>query len=103
MQYTVSHFSYAPHFQGPQFLTEVLESNILCDNLLIYILSVWYIEIISESLLRIIQLRQRRFSIKMHVQPTRLYFLFAFCARHVVTVKHQKLLFYSRIPPFCSH
>ena len=38
--YTVSHFSYAPLFQGPHFLTKMLESNILYDNLLIDILSV---------------------------------------------------------------
>ena len=32
---TVSHFSYAPFFQGPHFLTKMLESNILYDNLFI--------------------------------------------------------------------
>ena len=37
---TVSHFSYAPLFQGPYFLTKILESNILYDNLLIDMLSV---------------------------------------------------------------
>ena len=36
---TVSHFSYAPIFQGPHFLTKMLESNILYDNLFIDILS----------------------------------------------------------------
>ena len=39
-EYTVSHFSYAPPFQGPHLLTIMLESNILYDILLIYILSV---------------------------------------------------------------
>ena len=39
--YTVSHFSYAPLFQGPYFLTKMLESSILYDNLFIDILSVW--------------------------------------------------------------
>ena len=38
--YTVSHFSYASLFQGPHFLTKMLEYNILYDNLLIDILSV---------------------------------------------------------------
>ena len=38
--YTVSHFSYAPLFQGPHFFTKMLESNILYDNLFIDILSV---------------------------------------------------------------
>ena len=33
--YTVSHFSYAPLFEGPHFLTKMLESNILYDNLFI--------------------------------------------------------------------
>ena len=37
---TVSPFSYAPLFQGQHFLTKMLESNILYDNLLIDILSV---------------------------------------------------------------
>ena len=37
---TVSHFSYAPIFQGPHFLTKMLESNILYDNLFIDFLSV---------------------------------------------------------------
>ena len=37
---TVSNFSYAPIFQGPYFLTKILESNILYDNLFIDILSV---------------------------------------------------------------
>ena len=37
---TVSHFSYAPLFQGPHFLTKMLELNIRYDNLFIDILSV---------------------------------------------------------------
>ena len=37
---TVSHFSYAPFFQGPHFWTKMLDLNILYDNLLIDILSV---------------------------------------------------------------
>ena len=37
---TVSHFSYAPFFQGPHFLTKMLETNIFYDNLFIGILSV---------------------------------------------------------------
>ena len=37
---TVSHFSYAPLFQGPHLLTNMLESNILYDNLFIDILFV---------------------------------------------------------------
>ena len=37
---TVSHFSYSPPFPGPHFLTKMLESNILFDNLRIDILSV---------------------------------------------------------------
>ena len=38
--HTVSHFSYARLFQGPHFLTKMLESNIPYDNLFIDILSV---------------------------------------------------------------
>ena len=37
---TVSHFSYAPPFHGPHFLTKMLESKILYDHLRINILSV---------------------------------------------------------------
>ena len=44
---------------------------------------------------------------KLHVQPKRLYFLFAFCARHYpwchgdrCDKKHQKQLFYSSKTPF---
>ena len=40
MGYTVSHFSYAPFFQGPHVWTKMLELNILYDNLLIDSLSV---------------------------------------------------------------
>ena len=36
---TVSHFSYAPHFQGLHFFTKMLEANIFYENLLIDILS----------------------------------------------------------------
>ena len=37
---TVNHFSYAPLFQDPHFLTKMLESNILYDSVYIDILSV---------------------------------------------------------------
>ena len=37
---TVSHFSYAPLFQGPHFKTKMLESNIFLNNLPIDIFSV---------------------------------------------------------------
>ena len=78
----MSHLSYAPPFQTPYFLTKMQESNILYDNLLIDILSVWWHQKISKSLMRIILQRQRQFWQKMLVQPERLYFLFAFCARN---------------------
>ena len=51
---TVSQFSYAQLFQGRHFLTIMLESNMLYNNLLICILSVWWHRKISESLMRII-------------------------------------------------
>ena len=38
-QHTVSHFSYAPPFQGPHILAKMLESTILYDHLRIDILS----------------------------------------------------------------
>ena len=38
---TVSHFSYAPPFQGPHFFMKMLGSNILYEDLLIDVLSVW--------------------------------------------------------------
>ena len=77
----MSHISYAPLFKGTNFSTKMLESNILYDNFLIDIYMFNEIEKISESLMQIILLRQRQFY-KTHVQPERLYFLFAFCARH---------------------
>ena len=78
-KYTVSHFSYAPLFQGPRFRTKMLESNIIYDHLLnIDILFVWWHrKKVSESLMRIILLHQRQYA-----QPERLYFIFAFCVRH---------------------
>ena len=83
--YTVSHFSYAPLFQGPHFLTKMLESNILYDNLLIDILSVWWhrknIEITHANHSATPKAILIKFD-KLHVQPERLYFLFAFCARN---------------------
>ena len=54
-------------------------------SMIIYLLAFYLfddIEKILESLMRIILLRQRQFWQKMHAQPERLYFLFAFCARH---------------------
>ena len=81
-QHTVSHFSYAPPFQGPHFLTIMLESNILYDNLLIYISSVWWhrknIEITHANQ----SARPNAILTKMLVQLEHLYFLFAFCARN---------------------
>ena len=61
--HTVSHSSYALLFQGPHFLTKILEFNIHYDNLFIDILSVLMTsKKILESLMRIILLRQRQFS-----------------------------------------
>ena len=82
---TVSHFSYAPLFQGPHFLTKRLESNNLYDNLLLTFYLFDNIEKnILESRMRIILLLKVNFDKfwKMHVQAERLYFLFLFCARH---------------------
>ena len=79
---TVSHFSYAPPFQGPHFLTKMLESNILYDNLLIDILSVWW----HRENIEITHVNQSAPSnailTKMLVQLECLYFLFAFCPRN---------------------
>ena len=105
--YTVSHFSYAPLFKSPHFFTKLLESNILYDNYLL-----------TFNLFDDIKKKYRNHSCesfcyakgncdkstRLHVQTERLYFLFAFCARHypviVVTEKRQKQLFYSSKPPF---
>ena len=83
--HTVSHYSYAPLFQGPHFWTKMLELNIRYDNLFIDILSVWwhlkkYWNHSCESFCYV----KGNFPIftKMHVQPERLYFLFLFWARH---------------------
>ena len=81
---TVSHFSYAPFFQGPHFLTKMLESNILYDSLFIDILSVWWHrKKILESLMQIILLRQRQFWQKMQKCKLNVHiFCFLFCASH---------------------
>ena len=78
----MSHFSYAPLFQGPHFLQKCWNRTF---SMIIYLLTFYLfddIEKISESLMRIILLRQRQFCQRMHLQPERLYFLFALCARH---------------------
>ena len=73
---TVSHFSYAPLFEGPYFLTKILESNILCG-----ISGCWH-----QKDIRITHAKHSATSkailTKMHMQPERLYFLFCFCTRH---------------------
>ena len=70
---TVSHFSYAPPFQGPHFLTKMLKSNILYDHLRIDILSDWWHR--KNIKMWIILQRQKQFWRKF---PCMLYFLFAF-------------------------
>ena len=79
---TVSHFSYAPPFQGPHFLTIMLESNILYDNLLMNILSVWWHRIYIEITHSNQSATSNAILIKMLMQLERHYFLFAFCARN---------------------
>ena len=80
--YTVSHFSYAPLFQGSHFWTKTLESNILYDNLLIDILSVWWHQKYRNRLCESFwATTSKAILTNMHVQPERLYFLFAFLAR----------------------
>ena len=83
---TVSHFSYAPYFKAPHFFTKMLESNILDDNLLIDILSVWWHRkyIYRNHSCESFCYAKGNFdkSARLHVQSERLYFLFAFCARH---------------------
>ena len=80
--YTVSHFSYAPPFQGPHFMTKILESNILYDVLLIDILSDWWnrknIEITHANH----SATSKAILTKMLVYPELLYFLFEVCARN---------------------
>ena len=81
----MSHFSYAPLFRAHIFFTKMLESNILYDNLHIDIWSVYW----HQNYIQITHAKHSAASksffltlTKMHVQPERLYFLFAFCARH---------------------
>ena len=80
--FTVSHFSYAPPFQGPHFFTKMLKSNILYAHWLIDILSVWW----HRKNIKITHANHSATSIailtKMIVQHERLYFIFAFCARN---------------------
>ena len=83
--YTVSHFSYAPLFQGPYLLTKMLESTFSMIN---YLLT-FYLFVDIKNTFRITHAKHSAASKAilltltiMHVQPERLYFLFAFCARH---------------------
>ena len=77
--HTVSHFSYAPPFQGPHFLTKCWNQTFY---MIIYLLTFYLFDKIEKkSLLRIILQRQGNFG-KNLVQPVRIYFLFAFCARN---------------------
>ena len=81
----MSHFSYAPFFQGLNFLTKMLESNVLCDNSFIAILSVWwhrkkYWNHSCESFCYVKANFDK--NANMHVQAERPYFLFLFCASH---------------------
>ena len=71
LSHTVSHFSYAPLFQGPYFLTKMLESNILCDNWLIDILSVCDIKNMGITYAKH-SVMSKGILTKMHVQPERL-------------------------------
>ena len=78
LEYTVSHISYAPPFQSPHFFDKMLKSNILYDHVLIDIYLFDDIDKISKSLCNV----KGNFFTKMLVQPERLYFLFALCARN---------------------
>ena len=85
LQNTVSNFSYAPLFQGPHFLTKVLESKILYDTLLIDILSVWwhqkkYRTHSCETFCYVKGNFDK--NVCTFILPECLYFLFAFCARN---------------------
>ena len=69
----MSHFSYAPPFQGPHFLTKMLESNILYDHLRIE----FYLFDDREKNIKITHVNHsatsKAFLTKMLVQPERLY------------------------------
>ena len=102
LAHTVSHFSYAPLFQG-YFLTKMLESNILYDYLLIDILTVCWHQKILESLLRNILLRQRQFWQKC-VCWTSIFSICVLCKALsmaiIVTEKHQNNYFIQVKPLF---
>ena len=78
----MSHFSYAPPFQGPHFLTKLLESNILYAHLLIDILSVWWHRKNIKITHAYHSATSKAILPKILVQQEHLYFLFAFCARN---------------------
>ena len=81
--YTVSYFSYAPLFQGPIFRQKCWNRTFFLIIYLLYFFLSDDIEKKSESLMRIVQLREKHILTNMHMQAERFYiFLFAFCARH---------------------
>ena len=79
----MSHFSYAPLFQGPHFFTKMLESDIV---FIILHLSTFYL--FDDVKIGIKLMNANHFDSlgahfnKTHVQPVRLNFLFAVCTRH---------------------
>ena len=80
--YTVSHFSYAPLFQGPHFRQKCWNRTFFLKGYLLTIFLFDDIEKNSESLMRIVLLREKHILIKMHMQAECLYFLFSISARH---------------------
>ena len=106
----MSHFSYAPLFEGPHFLTKMLESNILYDNFFYWhlICLITSKKNLLESLMRIILLLKGNFDKfwKMHMQAERLHFLFLFCARHYpwwsLWQKHTKKNLFIHVKPLFS-
>ena len=101
---TVSHWSYAPLFRA-LILWQKCQNRTF--SMIIYLLKFYlsgYSEKISNSLMQIFLLRQRQFWEKMHVQPERLHFLFAFCARHYpwwsLWQKNTKNNYFIQVNPF---
>ena len=81
-KYTVSHFSYAPLFQGPHFWQKCWNQTF---SMIICLLTFYLFDDI-EKIIGITHANHSATSkatlTKMHVQPELLYFLFLFCARH---------------------
>ena len=106
---TVSHFSYAPLFKAHIFWQKCWNQTF---SMIIYLLT-FYLFVDIKNIFEITHAKHSAASkailltvTKMHVQPERLYFLFAFCAMHYpwwsLWQKNTKKNYFIQVKPLFS-